>query len=175
MLGTVAYMSPEQAEGKPVDHRSDIFSLGIILYELATGQRPFKGDTSLSVLSSILRDTPDSVTDLNTRLPRQLGRIVRRCLQKEPDRRYQSALDLRNELEELQEEVATGEVTPVGQAGLPAAESGWKKLVVAGALIAGALGLGFGLWSLSGPAGGAGTSRDIELRIDADPTSDEHR
>ncbi len=151
VLGTVAYMSPEQAEGKPVDHRSDIFSLGIILYEMATGQRPFGGDTSLSVLSSILRDTPTSVTDLNTRLPRQLGRIVRRCLQKEPDRRYQSALDLRNELEELEEEVATGEVTPVGQAGLPAAaDSGWKRLVVAGALIVGALGLGFGLWSLKG-------------------------
>jgi len=151
VLGTVAYMSPEQAEGKPVDHRSDIFSLGIILYELATGQRPFKGDTSLSVLSSILRDTPGSVTDLNTRLPRQLGRIVRRCLQKEPDRRYQSAMDLRNELEELQEEVATGEVTPIGQVGVPvAAEGGWKKLAVVAALIAGALGLAFGLWSLFG-------------------------
>jgi serine/threonine protein kinase len=148
VLGTVAYMSPEQAEGKPVDHRSDIFSLGIILYEMATGQRPFKGDTSLSVLSSILRDTPSSVTDLNTRLPRQLGRIVRRCLQKEPNRRYQSALDLRNELEELQEEVATGEVTPVGQEGVPAAEGGWKKLLMAAALIVGVLGLGFGLWSL---------------------------
>lgn len=151
VLGTVAYMSPEQAEGKVVDHRSDIFSLGIILYEMATGQRPFNGDTSLSVLSSILRDTPSSVTDLNARLPRQLGRIVRRCLQKELDRRYQSAIDLRNELEELQEEVATGEVTPIGQGGVPvAAESGWRKLLVVAALSVGALGLGFGLWSLLG-------------------------
>ena len=57
-MGTVAYMSPEQAQGLPVDHRSDIFSLGILLYEMATGERPFRGNTNLSVLSSILKDTP---------------------------------------------------------------------------------------------------------------------
>src|SRR3954468_8511576 len=69
IVGTVAYMSPEQAEGKTVDERSDLFSLGVILFELATGDRPFKGDTSLSVLSSILRNTPQPVTDLNPALP----------------------------------------------------------------------------------------------------------
>src|SRR3984893_14829162 len=65
IVGTVAYMSPEQAEGKAVDQRSDIFSLGILLYEMATGERPFKGETSLSVLSSILKDTPRPVTEIN--------------------------------------------------------------------------------------------------------------
>jgi serine/threonine protein kinase/Tol biopolymer transport system component len=108
LLGTVAYMSPEQAEGRDVDHRSDIFSLGVMLYELATGSRPFKGDTSLSLLSSILKDTPQFVTDVKPSLPRELGRIVRRCLAKSPDRRYQSAIDLRNELEELGQESAAG-------------------------------------------------------------------
>ena len=104
IVGTVAYMSPEQAEGKPVDHRSDIFSLGVMLYELATGERPFKGDTHVSLLSSILRDTPRSVTELKPAAPRELSRIIKRCLVKDPEYRYQSAKDLRNELRELQEE-----------------------------------------------------------------------
>ena len=108
LLGTVAYMSPEQAEGREVDHRSDIFSLGVLLYELATGRRPFKGDSSLSLLSSILKDTPPPLTDLKPAFPPELARIVRRCLAKDPSRRYQSAIDLRNELDELKQELASG-------------------------------------------------------------------
>jgi Tol biopolymer transport system component len=116
ILGTVSYMSPEQAEGKAIDHRSDIFSLGVMLYQMATGQRPFKGDTSVSIISSIMKETPASITDLNQTLPRHLGRIVRQCLQKEPDRRYQTARDLCNQLVELKEEVDSGEITPAGVA-----------------------------------------------------------
>jgi hypothetical protein len=104
VLGTVAYMSPEQAEGKEVDARSDIFSLGTILYEMFTGRRPFRGDTTMSTIGSILKDEPSSVTDLKPMLPRHAARILRRCLAKDPDRRYQTALDLRNELEELRDE-----------------------------------------------------------------------
>ncbi len=110
IVGTVAYMSPEQAEGKSVDHRSDIFSIGIILYEMATGQRPFTGETAASVLASIIKETPPSVTEVNPALPKLLGRIVRRCLAKDPSRRYQSSLDVRNELEELKGELASGEL-----------------------------------------------------------------
>jgi len=110
ILGTVAYMSPEQAEGKPVDPRSDVFSLGTILYEMATGERPFRGDTSMSTIGAILKDQPSSVTELNPSLPRHLGRVIRRCLAKDPDRRYQGALDLRNELEELKAEIDSGEL-----------------------------------------------------------------
>ncbi len=110
MLGTIPYMSPEQLQGDSVDRRSDIFSLGIILYEMATGSRPFAGKTWGDLASSILRDRPPSVTDLNVYLPRHLGRLIRHCLRKDPKRRFQTALDLRNELEELQREMLTGEV-----------------------------------------------------------------
>jgi serine/threonine protein kinase len=112
IVGTVSYMSPEQAEGKPIDHRSDLFSLGVILYELATGRRPFTGETSVSIISSILKDTPHSITDLKATLPRELGRIVRRALTKDRERRYQTAKDLRNELEDLKQEIESGPVAP---------------------------------------------------------------
>jgi serine/threonine protein kinase/Tol biopolymer transport system component len=108
LLGTVAYMSPEQAEGRAIDGRSDLFSLGVVLFEMATGQRPFTGDTNLSVLSSIIRDTPRSITDINPALPRDLGRIIRRALTKDPERRYQSAKDLRNDLEDLKASLDSG-------------------------------------------------------------------
>jgi Tol biopolymer transport system component len=110
ILGTVAYMSPEQAEGKPIDGRSDLFSLGVMLYEMATGQRPFTGETSISIISAIVKDTPKSVTDLNPALPRDLARIVRRALAKDPERRYQTAKDLRNDLEELKASLDSGEL-----------------------------------------------------------------
>jgi serine/threonine protein kinase/Tol biopolymer transport system component len=111
IVGTVAYMSPEQAEGKPVDARSDLFSLGVVLYEMATGRRPFTGDTSISIISSIIKDTPKSVTEVNAALPRDLGRIVRRALVKDPTRRYQTAADLRNDLEELKASLDSGELS----------------------------------------------------------------
>src|SRR5262249_3293591 len=123
-VGTVAYMSPEQAEGKPVDHRSDIFSLGVVLYEMATGEKPFKGDTPVSTLSSILRDSPASVSDVNTALPRDLGRIIKRALVKDPEHRYQTAKDLRNELEALKEDIASGSISsPAAAAVSPSATS----------------------------------------------------
>jgi serine/threonine protein kinase/dipeptidyl aminopeptidase/acylaminoacyl peptidase len=101
IVGTVAYMSPEQAEGRPIDHRSDIFSLGILLYEMATGVRPFKGDTGISVLSSIIKDTPPPITQIRPGVGPELDRIVQDCLAKDPERRLQSAKDLRKLLEGL--------------------------------------------------------------------------
>jgi Tol biopolymer transport system component len=111
ILGTVAYMSPEQAEGKPLDHRSDIFSFGVVLYEMGTGRRPFQGETSISTISAILKDTPPPPQQINTSLPPHFGRIVRRCLAKEPERRYQSTEDLRNDLRELKEDSESGDLT----------------------------------------------------------------
>ena len=109
IVGTAAYMSPEQAEGRPLDHRTDLFSLGILLYEMASGERPFRGESVVSVLSSILRDLPRPLAELNPRLPREFTRIVRRCLAKDPDERYQSAKDLRLDLEDLRQELGSSE------------------------------------------------------------------
>jgi len=125
VLGTVAYMSPEQAEGKPVDARSDIFSLGTILYQMASGARPFRGDTRMSTIGSILKEEPASITELKPSLPRHLGRIIRRCLAKDPDRRYQTSLDLRIELKELQAEVGSPDAS---------GRSGSRRRVVLGAV-----------------------------------------
>jgi len=134
VLGTVAYMSPEQAEGKVVDHRSDIFSLGIILYQMASGEAPFRGDTKLSIMSSIVKETPTSITELNARVPRHLGRILRKCLEKDPRRRYQSTLDLRNDLEDLKREYASGEALPVSALG-GAAKSSRPPWLMIGAVV----------------------------------------
>jgi len=108
VVGTVPYMSPEQLRGRPVDHRSDIFSLGILLYELAAGHRPFGGASDPDVISSILRDTPRDLSALRPDLPPRLGRIIARCLEKEPDRRYSAAEEIREELHALRAEVAAG-------------------------------------------------------------------
>jgi len=107
-LGTVPYMSPEQLRGRSVDHRTDIFSLGVILYEMATGQRPFSGDTSVELSSSILRDSPKPVIELRPELPTGLHRIVDRCLLKEPTERYASAGDLRQALDLLRRHLSFG-------------------------------------------------------------------
>ena len=111
VLGTVAYMSPEQAEGKPADHRSDIFSLGVLLYAISTGRRPFTGSSNAAVTAAILRDTPRPVHEVNPDLPREFGRVVRRCMEKDPNRRFQGADDLRLELEEIRREFASGELS----------------------------------------------------------------
>lgn len=101
ILGTTPYLSPEQAEGRAIDHRSDIFSLGVVLYEMVTGTRPFRGDTPVAVISSILKDAPPKAGDLNSAVPPWLDRVLFRALAKDPSGRYQNALDLKHDLEEL--------------------------------------------------------------------------
>jgi Tol biopolymer transport system component len=167
ILGTVAYMSPEQAQGKPLDHRSDIFSIGIVLFEMATGQRPFKGDSNVSVLSSVLRDVPPLVSDVKPDLPRELARIIKHCLVKDPEERYQTAKDLRNDLKALKEDSDSGElgsksasnvtpasavsglVTPVAAAVAPRSSSRWIWAAVAGVVLLG--GASAAAWWASAP------------------------
>ena len=98
IIGTVAYMSPEQAQGKPVDWRSDIFSFGSLLYELFTGEKAFHGDSGLSTLAAVLRDQPKDFSTLGIHAL-EVQDIVRRCMKKDPDQRYQSMLDVKNDLE----------------------------------------------------------------------------
>ena len=107
IVGTMPYMAPEQIEARAVDARTDIFSLGIMLYELATGERPFSGDSSARLMAAILRDDPRPIVDRRLDLPPAFGRLVSRCLEKRPDDRVQTARDVYNELKSQQREAGT--------------------------------------------------------------------
>ena len=108
IVGTISYLSPEQAEGKRVDARSDIFSFGALLYEMVTGRKAFLGDSKVSTLSAILREEPKPVSQVVEGVPHELERIIGRCLRKNPERRFQTAADLRVALEDLKEESDSG-------------------------------------------------------------------
>ena len=108
ILGTTPYMSPEQAEGKKVDARSDIFSFGSVLYQMVTGRRAFHGDTKLSTLSAILKDEPKPASSITPDVPRDLEKIISRCMRKAPERRFQHMADVKVALEELKEDSDSG-------------------------------------------------------------------
>lgn len=101
VLGTLGYMSPEQVKGESADHRTDIFSVGCVLYELLTGRTAFRGGTPAETLAAILRDQPDDLSDSGRKIPPRIDAIVRRCLEKNPDHRFQSARDLAFALREI--------------------------------------------------------------------------
>lgn len=107
IMGTVAYMSPEQADGKKVDTRSDVFSFGSVLYEMATGQRAFAGGSKLSSLSAVLYKDPQPASQAVAEVPQELDRIIGRCLKKDPERRWQNLADVKVALDELREEMDT--------------------------------------------------------------------
>ena len=150
ILGTVGYMSPEQVRRSPVDHRSDIFSFGAVLYEMLSGSRPFRGGTEAETMTAILNQDPPPLTEATGKVPVALERIVRHCLEKRPEDRFQSARDLVFALEA---------VAQAGTAGAP----GWpprrgrrmRRAMVAGVAVLGLLAVGgvvrnwfaHGIWS----------------------------
>jgi eukaryotic-like serine/threonine-protein kinase len=154
VMGTAYYMSPEQVQGKPVDARSDIFSFGCILYEVATRQRPFVAESSVETMHKILHDKPRPIEELNAEAPAELRRLVRRCMAKSPDQRAQSMKDIAIELREIVEEydslsssATSASMIRSGPAPRLPARKPRLALLVGGAVLVGVAGIGFGLWS----------------------------
>jgi serine/threonine protein kinase/Tfp pilus assembly protein PilF len=107
IIGTPEYMSPEQVEGKDIDHRSDVYSLGVILYEMVTGQLPFEGDTPLAVALKHKNDKPKDPNEYNTQIPDDLNRLIMKCLEKNKETRYQNAYELISVLDQIQKGIPT--------------------------------------------------------------------
>ena len=159
-IGTLAYMSPEQLRMQPTDHRSDIFSLGVVLYEMATGRGPFLGQSTAEVISSILRDQPARVYENADGVPEELDGILRRCLDKEPAKRWQTAAELRDALAEVATDVSLTRSAARARSVAKGAATGAgtrRSALLAGIAATIALVVAFGLWKMRdrSAAGGA--------------------
>src|SRR6266540_276238 len=138
VMGTVGYMSPEQAAGQPLDFRSDQFSLGSILYEMATGQRAFQRKTGVETLAAILREEPKPIAEVNPTTPAPLRWTIERCLAKEPDERYASTKDLARDLKSVRDHLAETSAATLTAAAPARSRRGWV-LPAAAALVLGAV------------------------------------
>ena len=154
ILGTTAYMSPEQAEGKPADARSDVFSFGAVLYEMVTGQRAFDGETKMATMAAILERDPKPPSDVNPRVTRDLERVIARCLRKDPERRWQAVADLKVALEEVREDPGQGGNT-APRVSIPAHRSTRRPILLLSASIVAIGALAFAArWFASAPPSG---------------------
>jgi serine/threonine protein kinase/predicted Zn-dependent protease len=109
MLGTPEYLSPEQAETKDVDHRTDIYSLGVILYEMVTGRLPFEGETAIGIAMKHKSEIPQNPTNYNPQIPQELSNVILKCMEKDPENRYQSVREIYDELERIEQNFSTSE------------------------------------------------------------------
>jgi Tol biopolymer transport system component/predicted Ser/Thr protein kinase len=143
ILGTLQYMAPEQLEGREADARTDIFTFGVVVYEMATGKKAFEGKTSASVMAKILEADPPPISSLQPMTPPQLDRVVKTCLAKEPDERWQAAADLFRELKWIAE---SGPQTGAGVTAAPARKNWRKTLAWAAAAVVACLIIGIAVW-----------------------------
>jgi serine/threonine protein kinase/Tol biopolymer transport system component len=143
VAGTAGYMSPEQAMGKGVDARSDVFSLGAVLYEMVTGERAFAGGSTAETLAAVVRDQPKAPSEVVPNVPRDFERLIQRCLRKEPERRFQHMLDVKLELEQIKEDSESGReaARPTRRRRLPWVGAGLATVL--------ALATAIGLWRRS--------------------------
>ena len=155
MIGTPEYMSPEQVEAKEVDQRSDIYSLGVILYEMVAGRIPFEGDSSLSIAIKHKTEEPLDPRKFNTQLSEDLSRVILKCLEKDKVNRYQSAEELQSELQNIEKGIPTTERKIPERKPLTSREItvtfGLKKLIIPASIIIALIIIGIGLWKILSP------------------------
>jgi serine/threonine protein kinase len=166
-MGTLAYMSPEQARGKELDARTDIFSFGLVLYEMATGKQAFSGSTSAEIFDAVLNRAPVAPVRLNPEIPAELERVINKAVEKSPDLRYQHTADLRLDLQRLKRDTESGH-TAVGtiEAGLKPATTSTRSrwLAIAAAVVV--VGLALGGWLYFAPRAHALTEKDTIVLAD---------
>jgi eukaryotic-like serine/threonine-protein kinase len=162
-VGTVAYMSPEQARGKELDTRTDIFSFGAVLYEMATGAQPFRGESATDILDAVLNRAPVAPVRLNPSIPAELEHIVNKALEKDPKLRYQGAAEIRTDLQRLKRDSQSGLTAEESAASHALIERSrkarvrWKTLVPIGVIVC-VLAVAAAFWLGRGRRGSAGTS-----------------
>ncbi len=170
VVGTICYMSPEQAAGRTLDTRSDVFSFGLLLYEMATGQRAFRGPTGAETMAAIIREEPQAISDVCKDVPPEIERLIRRCIRKDPAKRWQTMADLKLTIEELGTESDSGRLPGARTAELRKPPRRWLMAVALGAV---ALAIGGIAWMSMNP-GQTKPAADAPVPLTAYPGFESH-